>query len=622
MTTITVSTAAELENALVKATGGETILLEGGDYGRLDLGKYQAARSLYGSEVTIKSADAADPAVFTGMYLRDVSNVTLDGITFDYTFLDGHASWVRPFRVSGENVTIRNSVFDGDVAEGTGTYADGFGTGFGLSMGGTGMSLENNVFHTWHTAVSTGGEDIRIVGNEFYDMRSDGLNVVGATGVLIEGNHFHDFDRSSASGDHSDMIQFWINKASQVTSDVVIRGNVLDIGEGDATQSILMGNLAVEQGSAGVEAFYRNVLIENNVILNAHLHGISVGPTVGLDILNNTVIQKVNDTVTDPHEEVRHPIIRVNPDSQDVTVADNIANNVRGVLDGWGSGNVLVQNQSLLEPFHYSSIFLSSSLESGELPVVRPDGDAAGAGATLTGAGGTEASPDETSVQPQPVPAPVEQAPVEQAVAEQPAPEPVRTPVFDLDSARPGDMNVLGTVSYESAGGDARLEFAGGAAKVELGDLGQPHLDGSLTATVVYDPDSTSSTQRLLWNHLNFGIEVKNDQVRVYAATEDEGFKSYRVKAPAIKEEGDHRITVAVDSDLDRIQIVVDGEIVFDRIEEGLDLGARGADADRGWQIGTGYGYWFDGTIEGTTIYDEAIFQEWPGEAGDAALLS
>lgn len=65
MTTITVSTTAQLTVALANAKGGETILLQGGQYGSLALNGYGAGSYDYLSNVTIRSVDPANPAVFS-----------------------------------------------------------------------------------------------------------------------------------------------------------------------------------------------------------------------------------------------------------------------------------------------------------------------------------------------------------------------------------------------------------------------------------------------------------------------------------------------------------------------------------------------------------------------------
>ncbi|MHC0055483.1 right-handed parallel beta-helix repeat-containing protein, partial [Actibacterium sp. D379-3] len=86
---IHVSNSEELVEALDNATGGETLLLEGGDYGALKLNEYTGVDLSFPDTVTIASADPSDPAVFSSVYIRGATNLTFDGILFDYTFQEG-----------------------------------------------------------------------------------------------------------------------------------------------------------------------------------------------------------------------------------------------------------------------------------------------------------------------------------------------------------------------------------------------------------------------------------------------------------------------------------------------------------------------------------------------------
>ena len=99
-TTITVSTLNGLYSALAKATGGETILLAAGSYGKLSLGAKSGFDITFPSNVTIASADPNKPAIFSGMDIREAANLTFDGVTFDYTFAPTDKIFSRPFNVS------------------------------------------------------------------------------------------------------------------------------------------------------------------------------------------------------------------------------------------------------------------------------------------------------------------------------------------------------------------------------------------------------------------------------------------------------------------------------------------------------------------------------------------
>ena len=146
--TITVSTLSGLYQALSTATGGETILLAGGNYGDFALTQQSGFDFTFPSNVTVASANPANPAVFSGLDVREAANLTFDGVVFDYTFAPGDILSETPFSVAdSQNITIRNSTFDGDVARGVSATADGYGYGMGLSVrGSTGVTVEANEF--------------------------------------------------------------------------------------------------------------------------------------------------------------------------------------------------------------------------------------------------------------------------------------------------------------------------------------------------------------------------------------------------------------------------------------------------------------------------------------------
>ncbi len=365
---INVTTLSELYDALANATGGETIKLAPGDYGDLVINGKSGFDTTFSSEVQIVSADPENPAVFSGMDMREAANLTFDGITFDYTFEPGDTLWDRPFDVmSSENITIRNSTFDGDLASGVSESSDGYGYAIGLSFrNSSGITVEQNEFFEFYRGMTvSSSEDIQVLNNDVHSLRMDGFNFSEVTGVLIEGNHIHDFNLSLNSLDHSDMIQFWTNGTDSPSSDIVIRGNHLDVGDGDATQSIFMRNDLVDRGLAGQEMFYQNLLIENNVIVNGHRHGITVGESDGLVIRHNTVLHddgRLQDGV-DPQVEI--PRITVAETSTNVVITQNITSDVVGQTPegGWRvQDNAFVQDQDPTQDGYYGHVFVSSSL--------------------------------------------------------------------------------------------------------------------------------------------------------------------------------------------------------------------------------------------------------------------
>jgi PKD repeat protein len=374
--TYTVSTAKELADALAKCRGGETVELAAGvNFGALKMGPWEPLKGHFASTVTIRSADPENPATFGYMNLRDARNIAIEDVTFDYTFRPEHVIQQRPFELhTVQNVTIRNSTFDGDVASGKTAVDNGYGWGQGLSVrGSTGVVIEGNEFFDWHRgAVFGDNKNLTVRDNELHSMRSDGMNFVNIQGAVIENNHLHDFRASVNSGDHRDMIQFWTTGTRTPSTDIVIRGNTLDIGNGNFTQSIFMRNEMVDTGQAGREMFYRNITIEDNVIYNAHLHGITVGETDGLTIRGNSVIAVPSAIPGETNGSgLWIPVINLKGASANVAIHDNAVGRINGTADraDWSlSDNVLIQNSDPTAANHYKTLFIDSSMTRG------PDG--------------------------------------------------------------------------------------------------------------------------------------------------------------------------------------------------------------------------------------------------------
>lgn len=363
-----VSDRDSLLAALANASGGETIFLQGGEYGDLTL--VHNARNSFRFDETVRlvGLDPEDPPVVTRLRVENASNLSFEGFVFDYRFELGNMREARPFRIwDSEDITISHSLFTGDTAFGTDGPADGFPTGRGLNIrNSTSVEILESEFDGFHRGlVVQRSEDVLLWGNSIHGIRSDGINVTSTRGITIENNHLHNFARAPDSDDHSDMIQIHTRKTPYPSSDIVIRGNYLDSGAGHYTQSIFMGNEEARLGG-GEEWFYRNVLIEDNVIINTQLHGITLGETIGAVIRNNSVLRVETPDDTMRFEIGTIPRINVASASIDVEVTGNVTSAIRGFENqpGWlVEGNIFVQNTDMTAPGWYGDMFVSSSLQ-------------------------------------------------------------------------------------------------------------------------------------------------------------------------------------------------------------------------------------------------------------------
>lgn len=371
---IAVANASELATALAAATGGERLLLAAGNYGVMP-----AIPSGLASEIVIESADTGNPAIFTSFSNRFQSktNITLRSLSLQFTTAGG-ADTEKPFQINlASNIWIDGCLVVGDLATGTGGPADGYPTGYAIWVYYcSNVRVTNCEVHTWRGGVNFfNSSNCEMSGCNIHNIRNDGLDCVTIDGMLIEGNWFHDFADSGANPEHKDAIQFWTVSEVSPSVDVVIRGNLIDVGAGQWMQSIFMGNEAVAQG-AGAEMYYQNVLIEQNVIINNHLHGITIGPCNGLTIRDNSVLYHEADIDPQPVNTTGTPQILVFASTTGTRViTGNIVKSITidtsygGIPGEWTTtGNVLV------DPADYGTIFTAPSIADRTFVEIAPSG--------------------------------------------------------------------------------------------------------------------------------------------------------------------------------------------------------------------------------------------------------
>lgn len=353
----------DLSRALRKADPGDVLLLAPGTYGAVTIKDRQGAS---GRPITLRSADPKDPAQFGALTLVDSAYITLDSLLFDYVYSPGDNAKLRPYRViKSQHIAILNSVFDGDRPSDKGPTDAPYGTAFGLSVQGSShIEIRGNEIRDFYRgSVIAQTAALVVADNNMHDIRMDGMNFAQVEQVLIENNHLHDFNRSLDSRDHADMIQFWTNQTDTPSKDIVIRGNILNSGKGYYTQSIFMRNDLVDRGLAGKEMYYKDMVIEENVIINAHLHGITVGETDGLTIANNTLIHNARSDGRKDDISLWTPQIRVSQASENVRIVRNVAPTVvgySGQRDWVMESNFLVQDRNPRRPNYYDSVFVAA----------------------------------------------------------------------------------------------------------------------------------------------------------------------------------------------------------------------------------------------------------------------
>lgn len=283
MTVYSVSNASELQAAMASVIGGDRVVLASGDYGNL-----QIINKNYASNVTIEAAAGASPAHLDGLFVQNVTNLTVKGLDLGRALNPGEPDYTQlnyirnSSNIKLDGITVHGS-YDNEPAN------DGFGI---VVTGVTNIQVVNSHFEELYRGMNFRQcENVFVEGNDIVRMRSDGFVVSATDNITFDGNHFSEF--MPQLPDHADFIQFWNIGETRGSNNITIKNN-------EMMQEYFSG--VSQTGVQGIwisdpeEYGYKNVLIQNNILWsNDAYNGISVIGGDGVQILGNTVVSKATD---------------------------------------------------------------------------------------------------------------------------------------------------------------------------------------------------------------------------------------------------------------------------------------------------------------------------------------
>jgi len=275
MSTITVSSTSGLSAALKIAQSGDTIALEAGTYSGVSITNLK-----FPSGVTITSADANNQATLTDLKVTGSEGITFRGLEFTTEF----AKADNPFQVYGS----KGIHFDGLDVHGSLDGNAGNDVAAFLLRASTDVSVTNSEFHELLFGIgSLDNNGVNFSGNQFHDMRSDGIRGAATSNAVISNNTFTNF--RPAEGDHPDAIQFWTANTSASAQNIVITGNVITRGDGGPIQGIFLGD------ESGGKLPYLNVTIKGNLLVGTSWNGIALAGKASV-ISDNTLYSFTDET--------------------------------------------------------------------------------------------------------------------------------------------------------------------------------------------------------------------------------------------------------------------------------------------------------------------------------------
>jgi parallel beta-helix repeat protein len=271
--TTVVKTAAQLLLAIKLAKGGETILLAPGDYGHV------AFRGSPASNVTIKSLDPDNDAVFHSLKMVNVSNFTIQDV--DVCNPQDAGAPNRAIQIGlASNITLIGVDVSGSK-DGT-AWNDGYGI---MLTDSNHVAILDSTFQQLHGAITAGRvTDLIVAGNDISQAR-EGVQVGQIDGGLFDRNYLHNMDPNYAAGDHADNFQVHNGNGIGASNNLVFTNNVMiEDGGGWGVHGIYINS---ERYREGIQ--HTNIIIENNYFQGSSLHGISVNYADNVVIRNNTL---------------------------------------------------------------------------------------------------------------------------------------------------------------------------------------------------------------------------------------------------------------------------------------------------------------------------------------------
>lgn len=193
----------------------------------------------------------------------------------------------------------------------------------GADVRGARVTLRRNLFRNVRFGISVTGADALVDSNQVVNFSADGLRGLGDRGVF-QYNLVKNIYVDDAAGDanHDDGFQSWSVGTGGVgtgeVAGVVLRGNLF-LSTDDPTRPLQ----ATMQGIGCFDGYFKDWVVENNVVITDHWHGISLYGMRGGRIVNNTVID-VN-TVSPGPPWIMVTAHKDGTPSSDVVVRNNLA---------------------------------------------------------------------------------------------------------------------------------------------------------------------------------------------------------------------------------------------------------------------------------------------------------
>ena len=177
---------------------------------------------------------------------------------------------------------------------------------------------------------------------------------------------------------------------------------------------------------------------------------------------------------------------------------------------------------------------------------------------------------------------------------------------LDIDDLA-GSKKLIGAQLVTHAS-EAVIVFDGDQDYVALGRQVEYEDSDRIAFSVDFTRDGDmAGGERLVWNHLKMGLTLVNDGLSVQVATKEGGLMNFDAKGLGLDDTDQHNVTVMLDADTDRLQVLLDGAVVMDINNVDFDVVGAGG-REWGWSLGTAWNSFFEGEVSAFHLTDDFDF--------------
>ncbi len=277
---IVVATPAELAVAISAATGGETIRLKPGNYGDVTISNASLL-----TPATITSDDLNNRAVLSSIYIKGskwrIQDLSFRGIVTQWNYIISTAPTASDVVITRNDIASANSE---NASSWTPSTWLSNAVWYAIGVNGARAEVSYNYIKNVRFGIVS-GNGAHIHHNKMVHLAGDALRAFGPNDVI---EHNYVANNYQIDANHNDLFQSF---TSTEIGPVTIRNNTL-LQYDDKAYGIPTGS----QGIGLFDGFYKNWLIENNLVVIDHWHGISLYGSIDSIIRNNVSLDPNNIT--------------------------------------------------------------------------------------------------------------------------------------------------------------------------------------------------------------------------------------------------------------------------------------------------------------------------------------